>query len=40
MGGYNIDRREVQRVRVQSGEFPKLTPIVLNEGYLSVPVRP
>ena len=40
MGGYNIDRREVQRVRVQSGEFPKLTPIVLNEGYLRVPVRP
>ena len=40
MGSYNIDIREVQRTWKWVSRFPNLVGEVVNEGYLSVPVKP
>jgi hypothetical protein len=40
MGSYNIDIREVQRVRTWIPRFPHLEAETYNEGYLSVPITP
>jgi hypothetical protein len=40
MGGYNIDIREVQWIAKTVWRFPKASPEVLMEGYLSKPVEP
>jgi hypothetical protein len=40
MGTYNIDVRHVQRTWQWVSRFPELKGEVINEGYLSIPVKP
>jgi len=40
MGSYNIDVRHVQRTWHWVSRFPELKGEVINEGYLSIPVKP
>ncbi len=40
MGEYNIDIREVQRTWIEVPRYPTIVGDVVNEGYLTVPVKP
>jgi hypothetical protein len=40
MGSYNIDIRHNQRTYHYLSRFPELVPETVNEGYLSIPVKP
>lgn len=40
MGSYNIDIRHNQRTFQWVSRFPELIPETINEGYLSIPVKP
>ena len=40
MGSYNIDIRHTQRTFHWVSRFPELIPETINEGYLSIPVKP
>ena len=40
MGSYNMDVRHVQRTYHWVSHFPELAPEIINEGYMSIPVKP